>query len=30
MDDFHVSHSRFTDPGAQADWLDGTPSDVAA
>jgi hypothetical protein len=30
MDDFYVSHSRFTDPGAQAAWLDGTPRDVAA
>ncbi len=30
MDDFYVSHSRFTDPGPHADWLDATPSDIAA
>jgi hypothetical protein len=39
MEDFHVSHfsiehfyiehSRFTDPGAQSSWLDGTPRDLA-
>ena len=29
MDDFYVSHSRFSDPGAQASWLDATPSDLA-
>ncbi|WP_328445071.1 transglutaminase domain-containing protein [Amycolatopsis sp. NBC_00438] len=28
-DEFYVSHSRFTDPGPQAGWLDGTPRDVA-
>ncbi|MFI5590699.1 transglutaminase-like domain-containing protein [Amycolatopsis sp. NPDC051758] len=30
MDDFYVSHSRFTDPGALSSWLDTTPRDVAA
>jgi transglutaminase superfamily protein len=30
MDDFYVSHSRFTDPGALSSWLDATPPDVAA
>ncbi|QKV76262.1 transglutaminase-like domain-containing protein [Amycolatopsis sp. Hca4] len=30
MDDFYVSHSRFSDPGPHADWLDATPADVAA
>ncbi|OXM66772.1 transglutaminase-like domain-containing protein [Amycolatopsis vastitatis] len=30
MDDFYVSHSHFSDPGAQAEWLDTTPRDVAA
>ncbi|MEV6875485.1 transglutaminase domain-containing protein [Amycolatopsis sp. NPDC051128] len=36
MDDFDVSHgfyashSRFTDPGAHSDWLDGTPRDLTA
>jgi hypothetical protein len=28
--EFYVSHSRFSDPGPQAGWLDGAPSDVAA
>ncbi|MDQ7802870.1 transglutaminase domain-containing protein [Amycolatopsis sp. A133] len=30
MDDFYVSHSRFSDPGAQSSWLDATPGDLAA
>ena len=30
MDDFYVSHSRFSDPGAQAAWLDTAPRDIAA
>ncbi|MEV4055787.1 transglutaminase-like domain-containing protein [Amycolatopsis sp. NPDC049688] len=30
MDDFYVSHSRFSDPGPHADWLDATPRTVAA
>ncbi|HET6704337.1 transglutaminase domain-containing protein [Amycolatopsis sp.] len=30
MDDFYVSHSRFSDPGPHADWLDATPNDLAA
>ncbi|MEQ0563866.1 transglutaminase-like domain-containing protein [Amycolatopsis sp. NEAU-NG30] len=30
MDDFYVSHSRFSDPGAHAEWLDATPSDIAS
>ncbi|WP_370970668.1 transglutaminase domain-containing protein [Amycolatopsis sp. cg9] len=30
MDDCYVSHSRFSDPGAQASWLDAAPRDVAA
>ncbi|WP_410607707.1 transglutaminase domain-containing protein [Amycolatopsis sp. lyj-109] len=29
MDDFYVSHSRFTDPGPYADWLGATPADLA-
>jgi hypothetical protein len=27
---FYVSHSRFTDPGELAGWLDGAPRDIAA
>jgi transglutaminase-like putative cysteine protease len=36
MDDFYVSRSfyatqsRFSDPGAQAEWLDATPRDIAS
>ncbi|MEU0536777.1 transglutaminase-like domain-containing protein [Amycolatopsis tolypomycina] len=30
MDDFYVSHSRFSDPGPHADWLAATPADLAA
>lgn len=30
MDDFYVSHSRFSDPGPHADWLDATPRAIAA
>ena len=30
MDDFYVTQSRFSDPGAQAEWLDATPCDIAA
>jgi len=30
MDDFYVNHSRFSDPGPHAHWLDSTPDDLAA
>jgi len=28
MDDFYVSHSRFTDPGGHSAWLDDAPGDL--
>ncbi|MGW4524216.1 transglutaminase-like domain-containing protein [Amycolatopsis sp. NPDC004378] len=28
--DWYVGHSRFSDPGAQASWLDDAPRDLAA